>query len=313
MANQDAKALKCLVIGAAGFVGRHLVPQLHARGYIVTELDPKSHDLMSRRKFEKWALLQYDYPSATQDTFDLVVHLGANIKNIDARMHQGISAFEDLLLDYEVCKWVELTKPKCFIAMSSCAVDYPEDPYCIVKRTLEAMCLMLHKQSINVKILRPFSGYGYDQTLQYPFPSILKRAVELQDPLTVWGGTQVRDWLHIEDLVEGILYSIDNFPSGQPVELGLCKGINFIGLAALIASAVNKSIADNAEANTLYEDYSPVIKGDLSKASSSNYRVAGSNSDVPIGQHFGWVPKISLEEGIRIELDKLFIFDVTTR
>jgi nucleoside-diphosphate-sugar epimerase len=196
-------------------------------------------------------------------------------------MLQGISAYDDIDIDLAMCKFVEQNYPsKAFIVMSSCAVDYPQDPYCIVKRTLEAMALTLKNDGVNSVILRPFSGYGSDQSLEYPFPAILNRALNREDPLTVWGGTQVRDWLHIDDLTDAIMYGIDNFPSGVPIDIGTGIGTNFYSLAKQIADAVG---------------YTPQIIGDATKATSSTHRVAMTAT----AEHYGWTAKIPLEEGIR--------------
>jgi len=108
-------------------------------------------------------------------SFDVVVHLAANIVNVDARMKMGMEVFKDIELDLAMCRWLEKNPPKkCAVLLSSCAVDFPDDPYCIVKRNLEAMALVLHKKGVPVVILRPFSGYGGDQSLEYPFPSITR-------------------------------------------------------------------------------------------------------------------------------------------
>ena len=285
-----------LVIGAHGFVGRHLVPKLTGIGYHVTKVDPAATlickgDLYSfKMSFESWLVV---FNKACKTHFDLVVHLGAHIKDVNARMHAGITAYEDIKLDYEVCKYVEATKPGCFIAMSSCAVDYVADPYCVVKRTLEAFTSTLAKNGQQVRVLRPFSGYGYDQTLDYPFPAILERVVTGENPVTVWGGKQVRDWLHIDDLVDGVIHSIDNFPNGVPVELGTCKGATFYQLAEFMLAA--------------YGDSTRTVIGDSTKETSSSYRVAGSSSFPTIGQNYGWYPYITLEEGIKMEMAKRLV------
>ena len=164
----------------------------------------------------------------------------------------------------------------------SCTIDYPEDPYCIVKRTLEAFALTLHKRGVPVKILRPFSGYGPDQSEQYPFRAIFERAMRREDPLTVWGGSQIRDWLWIDDLCGAIMYAIatDAFPYGVPIEIGTGLGTSLKALAQMIASAVG---------------YDPRIACDQLKAQSSSQRIA--RADVAWGAT-GWRHTVSLEDGI---------------
>lgn len=276
--------MKALVTGSAGFVGRHLVPKLEAGGYEVVRCD-----IVDKYR-GGGTLLRHDCSDSLEQSMwgeiDISVHLAANIVNIEDRMNMGMKAYEDIELDLAMCRWLEANPPtKCAVVMSSCAVDFPEDPYCIVKRNLEAMAATLHKKGVPVIVLRPFSGYGEDQSEQYPFRAILERALRHEDPLTVWGGYQVRDWLHIDDLTDAIMFAIENVPpSPHPIEVGTMVGTSLIELAARIAEEVG---------------YSPYVRGDRSKPSSSARRVAGENG-VPLAmQMWGWQPKITLAEGIK--------------
>ncbi len=274
--------MRALVTGAAGFVGRHLCPKLTAAGYDVTPIDirmvpPPQRTYDVRDMYERYCWLK-------GGPFDLVVHLAANIVNVDARMRGGMEMFEDIALDLEFCRWLEKNPPKhCAVLMSSCAVDYPDDPYCIVKRNLESFARTLHKKGVPLVVLRPFSGYGEDQSEEYPFRAILERALRKEDPLTVWGGSQVRDWIHIEDLTDAILFAAHLLPpSPDPIEVGTAVGTSIHQLAEKIGSAMG---------------YLPVISRATDKASSSSHRVAGQLPRVLRG--YGWQPKISLDEGIR--------------
>lgn len=263
------RAVRALVTGHEGFVGRHLVPKLVRAGYDVHGTENLQEFLRS--------------PLATQ-TWDVVVHLAANIINVHDRGKIGMRAFDDIQLDLTMFKWIERNPPaKIFVAMSSCALDFPEDPYCMVKITLESFAQCLRKQNVPVVILRPFSGYGADQSLEYPFPAILARACRREDPLLVWGGSQVRDWIHIEDLTDALVYGLDHFPRGVPIQIGTGIGTDFSTLAKTMAEAVG---------------YSPRIVGDTTKQSSSPRRVA----DISLAQNFGWRSRISLRQGIESAL-----------
>ncbi len=101
----------------------------------------------------------------------------ARILSTWMRARAGVKVYEDLALDYEVCAYIADNPPnQCFVAMSSCATDFPDDCYGWIKLTLEKFCDRLHQQKVPVVILRPYSGYGHDQKLSYPFPAILGRA-----------------------------------------------------------------------------------------------------------------------------------------
>jgi len=258
--------MNALVIGNRGFVGRHLTPMLEQAGY----------DVEGTEQFENFVL---DYRS--KKTYDVIVHLGANIVNVNERMTMGMRAYDDIALDMMVCKYVEKNPPtKAFIVMSSCAVDFASDPYCIVKRTLEGFASTLRSRGVPVRVLRPFSGYGTDQSEEYPYRAIWERARAKEDPLIVWGGNQIRDWVWIDDLCAAIMLSIDT--PFELCEVGTGIGTSLKDLARLIANAA---------------EYSPEIKCDYSFATSSGRRISGLGT-AAMAQAYGWTPKTSLLDGI---------------
>ncbi len=261
---------KILITGAAGFVGRHLRTTLkggNATCLVDTVLGDSFDSFLRSHTAHK--------------EFDVAVHLAANILNVDARMRLGVGMFEDTVLDYHFCRWAQENRPKHIVLMSSCAIDGATDPYSQVKRNLESMSQALVRREMSVTVLRPFSGYGGDQSLEYPFPAILARALRQENPLIVWGGHQVRDWLYIDDLVAAIIHAIDGkFPTdGTPVEIGTGIGTNFFRLAEEIAASVG---------------YHPHVHGDQTKEQSSDFRVAATHAAAA----YGWTAKMLLKDGI---------------
>ena len=78
----------------------------------------------------------------------------------------------------------------------------PDLSYGWAKLNNEYLALLAYKKyRIKNTIFRPFSGYGSDQDLNYPFPSIIKRAIghDNKKKFIVWGsGHQMRDFIHIK-------------------------------------------------------------------------------------------------------------------
>ena len=90
----------------------------------------------------------------------------------------------------------------------------------------------VEKYGLDVKIYRPFGGYGEDQDFAYPFPSIIRRVLQGEDPVVVWGsGDQQRDFIHIDDVVEGVLSTVDRLMPGEVLNLGTGRGVSFKELA----------------------------------------------------------------------------------
>jgi nucleoside-diphosphate-sugar epimerase len=123
------------------------------------------------------------------------------------------------------------------------------------------------------------SGYGTDQALDYPFPSFIQRAKQRRDPFEIWGtGRQVRDWIHVDDIVGATLAAVDQDITG-PANLGTGRPVSFNQLAEMVCKEAS---------------YQPQLKHILGAPDGVQYRVADPTRMLSYYQ-----PKISLEEGIR--------------
>ncbi|MDZ4847135.1 MAG: NAD-dependent epimerase/dehydratase family protein [Chitinophagales bacterium] len=135
---------------------------------------------------------------------------------------------------------------------------------------------------IHVASVRPFSGYGEDQDLTYPVPSIAARAARKDDPFEVWGsGKQGRDFVHIDDCVDAIFLALDNIKDGSAINIGSGRLNSFLEIIELFCK---------------FAGYKPTIKPLLDKPVGVSKR----HSDMTyVNNTFGWKPKVSLEEGMR--------------
>lgn len=276
-----------LVTGSCGFLGRRLVPKLHSMGYDVCEVDAELglslHTWLSMRE-------------SASGGWNTILHLAANIVNVNQRMKNKLGAYRDIELDMAMMRYVSEHPPKeCFIYPSSCAVDYPDDPYGFVKIMGEKMCGVLAKEGVPVVVLRPFSGYSGSQSLEYPFPAILKRVIDGENPVTVWGsGDQIRDWIHIDDLTDAFTHAIDHFPrDATPVEVGTGVGTSIYRLTEMMIAEVYNRTEDS-------EHTWPDIKPLTEFEESSPKRVANTG----LARACEWEAGISLKEGIKKEVDK---------
>jgi nucleoside-diphosphate-sugar epimerase len=130
-----------------------------------------------------------------------------------------------------------------------------------------------------VHVFRPFSGYGSDQSSDYPFGAFIDRALSRQDPFEVWGdGEQVRDWIHVDDIVRAVFAGIDQDFRG-PVNLCTGRPMSFNELARIVTEAAG---------------YEPAIKHLPAAPQGVRYRVGDSALMRTIYQ-----PTVSLEEGVQ--------------
>jgi nucleoside-diphosphate-sugar epimerase len=154
----------------------------------------------------------------------------------------------------------------------------PDGRYGWAKLTGEHLARAAAESGLPVHVVRPFSGYGADQSLDYPFPSFIDRALRREDPFTIWGpGTQVRDWIHIDDVIAGALAVVDA-DHREPVNLCTGIGSSMLELAQL-CSAVAR--------------YEPVYAPRPGAPTGVAYRVGD-----PTLLHRFYKPQVTLAEGI---------------
>ena len=166
----------------------------------------------------------------------------------------------------------------------------PDAEYGWAKLTGERMARNARNNGLSVTVVRPFSGYGEDQSLDYPFPSIIQRAS--QGDLSVWGPEgQCRDWIHISDVVRGALAVVE---SGTEDPVNLCTGIGMeMGqLAEMIWELKNRDLPVPAESPRRKPRYM------TDQPTGVFYRVGD-----PTRSHQYYTPQVSLEEGILRALD----------
>jgi nucleoside-diphosphate-sugar epimerase len=211
--------MKALITGSAGFVGRHMAGTLIRRGYDVTGVD------VAPGRFG-WQADMLAYLPSDRETYDLVVHAAAWTPHraaIDSnpRMH-----LNNRLLDATLLHWAVRTGQPRVLYFSSCAVldsGPPLDEYARTKLAGEQMAATARACGTGVTVVRPYSGYGADQSEDFPFRAFVERAKRREDPFVIWGdGRQVRDWIHIDDVVQEALLAVE---SGTEDPVSLCTGI----------------------------------------------------------------------------------------
>jgi nucleoside-diphosphate-sugar epimerase len=240
-----------LVTGDQGFVGRHMVRALEATEWQVTGLDVKTSHWQDVR----------DVFRDDDTPYDLVVHCAAVVGGRQMIEGSPLALAVDLSIDAELFGWALRTRPGRIVYFSSSAaypirwqtrelgkhlhedlislqhIGTPDLVYGWSKLTGEMLAAHAREAGIRVTVLRPFSGYGPDQDLAYPFPSFIDRAARRADPFDIWGdGLQVRDWVHIDDIIGATMACIAQSVDG-PLNIGHGRPTSFLELANLVTEA----------------------------------------------------------------------------
>jgi nucleoside-diphosphate-sugar epimerase len=154
----------------------------------------------------------------------------------------------------------------------------PDSVYGWTKLTGERLAREARQDGLKVSVVRPFSGYGEDQSPNFPFRAILDRVKGDQAAIEVWGtGRQIRDWIHIDDVVTGLL-AVAEHGIDEPVNLGTGVGTSMFDLALMAAKLARRAVTVGSRPD---------------KPSGVQCRVADATRFQRI-----YTPRVSLEEGI---------------
>lgn len=201
-----------------------------------------------------------DYMKTRPPDFDLILHLAAVVGGRIKIDGDPLSVATDLAIDATFFNWLAKNQPSraTVLYFSSSAayptkyqtrslhfplaedlidfgrgIELPDMTYGWSKLSGEYLAQFAAKNyGIHVLIYRPFSGYGEDQDLSYPFPSIIRRVFDRESPIIIWGsGDQVRDFIHIDDVTNAVLASFPKMKPGEVLNLGSGVGTTFRDLA----------------------------------------------------------------------------------
>lgn len=282
-----------LVTGSWGFVGRHMTRALRRDGYDVIGCDIANPEA---------PVNCLDVFRRADRVFDLVVHAAARAPHRRAIDRFPETMVHNQLLDAAMFEWALHSRQSRVLYLSSSAV-YPvnyqdaEEPWRLhetytdsdlgimpdagygwTKLTGEKMAAAAAVAGLRVHVVRPFSGYGEDQGDDWPFGAFVARAARREDPFTVWGdGSQVRDWIHIDDVVAGALAVVDA-DVREPVNLCTGRGTSMTELAGMIVAETG---------------YQPAMSYEPTAPRGVAYRVGD-----PDRFHAIYKPKVTVEEGV---------------
>lgn len=196
--------------------------------------------------------------------FDYVLHLAAMVGGRAMIENNPIAVAEDLSIDAAYWSWAKEAKPEKSVYFSSSAaypikfqtknnykllsedmikfdteIGMPDMTYGWAKLTGEYLAkLAYEKHGLKSVVYRPFSGYGEDQDMAYPFPSIMERVRKVKNgKIVVWGsGEQKRDFIHIDDCVRGVVSTMDKIDDASPLNLSTGIFTSFKDLIKLASS-----------------------------------------------------------------------------
>jgi UDP-glucuronate 4-epimerase len=306
--------VRALVTGAAGFLGSHLCERLLGGGAEVLGIDRLSDYYDPELKLRNLACLEGD------DGFHFVdgdlneLDLESRMEGVDAVFHlaaqPGVRAswgreFEVYLSDNVLAtqRLLEASRDRSlrrFVFASSSSVygeaerfpvqetdsTDPVSPYGVTKLAGEHLCRQYFRGfGVPTVALRYFTIFGPRQRPDMAFNRFI-RAGLAGEPLTVFGDArQERDFTYVADAVDATLAACER---GTPGSTYNVAGGNTATIAEVIGM-----LADLL-GTQLIIDLTGRVTGDARKTSADTDRAR---------LDLGYRPEISLEEGLRVQIE----------
>lgn len=299
------KNKKILVTGGTGLIGRPLVELLLQAGASVrvASLDDTSR-CPEGAEFISGNLMHWDFCQKVARGMDYVFHL-AGVKGSPAMTARKPASFfvPTISFNTNMMEAARQAGVERYLFTSTIGVYAPAEVFHEddawktfpsendrfagwAKRMgeLQAEAYKIEYGWDKIAIVRPANVYGpydnFDPANAMVIPSLIKRALDGENPLVVWGdGSAIRDFIHARDVARGMMLALEKMP-GQPINLGSGTGVSIREIVEIIVNNMTNK---------------PEVVWDTSKPSGDKKRLM----DISRARAIGFQPTISIGEGIR--------------
>ncbi len=244
--------MKTLVTGGSGFLGSHVVERLEAAGHEVVV--PRSVDYDLTREADAARLFREVAPELVFHVAALAGGIGANraaparfwhanlLMGAHVLEHSRLVGVDKLVLLGTICSYPKHT-PVPF-REEDLWNGYPEEtnaPYGVAKKAhLVGAQAYREQYGLNAIYLLPVNLYGprdnFDLETSHVIPGLIRKMLDNPDRVTLWGdGSPTREFLYVDDCVEGLVLAAERYDDPEPVNLGTGVEISIRELAEQIA------------------------------------------------------------------------------
>jgi len=293
--------MRAVVTGASGFIGQALVRHLADHGWDVTAVDRRPFPDGSRR-FVQGDVAQAGTLDGLLDRETILFHLAASAdvaKSVADPRADFDNTFRGVFEALEAARHAgsRLIFPSTasifdasnVLPLPERAFPRPSSPYAAGKLGGEAYCHAYHRcYGLDVRIARLFSVYGVGM-FRFAIHDIVRKIQRNPFEVTILGdGTQVRDYLFIDDAVRGLELIATDGAAGEEYNVASGIPVTLMDLTRRIASVMGYPGIRIAPTGKSFPGDTPRWYADVAKI-----------------QSLGFEPRVDLERGLRLTVDWL--------
>ena len=295
--------MRFVVTGGAGFVGSHLVKLLVKSGHQVKVIDNLHTGKMENLKEVRDNI---EFKNIDIQDYD---SMEKELRNIEGVFHQAaLTVVQDSfkmpekyhIVNVEgtenIFKIAHKNNFKVVYASSSSVYGHqnvvpiledfdkkPINPYGKTKLDDENLAEKYAKQGVKIIGLRYFNIFGKGQTLEYAGVIIkfLDRIRDKKSPIIFGTGSQIRDFIHVEDIAKANLLAMKSDVSFTHANIGTSNSISILELAKIMIDISGLKLEPIME---------KALEGDIEKSQSDNSLAR---------KLFDWKPERKLEDWLK--------------
>jgi nucleoside-diphosphate-sugar epimerase len=314
MGDQEGRAVKYFITGAAGFIGSHLAEKALADGHTVIGMDcytdyyPRSfkeRNIQTAQSASNYTFIHDNLLEADLqklfDGVDVIFHLAAQA-GVRASWGNSFRIYSDLNVlgtqcvleaarDAGVKRVVYASSSSVYgdaEAFPTCetAAPQPVSPYGVTKLAGEHLCRLYTKNfGLPTVSLRYFTVFGPRQRPDMAFHIFIKNLLRNERPVIFGNGEQTRDFTFVGDVVDATYAAATaNQVEGKVFNIGGGSRVTLARTVEILCSLTGRPCETINDVTQ---------KGDV-RHTSADIRQAG--------RYLGYSPRVTLEEGLAQEL-----------